>query len=132
MRSSDVLRVVWDLRRAGDAAARVRAAHPDSLVLPTALVAADLPRRALRRVAAVVADRDALSFRDRDGGEALRVAAASILSLELGPMIPGSAVRAARVEHLDGPAVEFWAGATPDQQLDTIVALRTALGRPIG
>lgn len=57
---------------------------------------------------------------------------ASILSLELGPMIPGSAVRPARVEHIDGPPVAFWAGATPDEQLDTIVALRRALGRPLG
>ena len=122
------------LRNAGrsrEALARIREAHAGAAVLPTALFEgpASPPERA--RVIAVVADRRGLSFRDRLDAEVLRVDADVILSLELAPLAPRGP-RPARLERIDGPPLAFWAGATPDQQLDTIVALRTALGRPLG
>lgn len=115
------------LQRATD---QVIAAHPDETVLRTALLSAEsVARRRRGSVVVVTASGDGLSFRDPADREVLRIAAGDILSLELAPH--GRAIRPAVVATLDGP-VEFFIGATPDQQVDAIVALRQALGRPLG
>ena len=54
-------------------------------------------------------------------------AADRIMAVELAPLSPRSAVRPARVTLLDGPPVDFWVGNQPDQQVDAVVALRSAL-----
>jgi hypothetical protein len=88
-------------------------------------------RRDLLRVALVVADREGLSFRDLRDVEVVRLPADRILTVELAPLQPRQPFRPAVVTTLDGP-VRFTVGATSDQQLDGIVAIRTALGRPAG
>ncbi len=109
---------------------RVREAHPDELVIATGLTEAGDWSAAQRvPVIAVVAGPDGLSFRDGADREVLQVAAADILSLELAPLNPRSRARPVRVERLSGGPVAFLAGSTPEQQLDSVIALRTALGR---
>ncbi|MEO8095449.1 MAG: hypothetical protein ABI632_11010 [Pseudolysinimonas sp.] len=110
---------------------RIVASHPGSVVRPTGLSGQPGMSRAQRsRVVALIADRSGLSFRDAADAEVLKVPADGILSLELGPM--NGRIRPAQVTRLDGPTVEFFVGASEDRQLDTIVAVRKALGRPTG
>jgi hypothetical protein len=121
------------VRRSVDGVRRVREAHPGEVVLATGLIEAEGPASVRRAaVVAVVADRPGLSFRDARDDEVLMVPAESILSLELAPLNPRSRMRPLRVEHLGGAPIVFWAGTTEDQQLESVIALRTALGRSAG
>jgi hypothetical protein len=82
-------------------------------------------------VIAVAADRRGLSFRDHDDREVLLVPPERILSLELAPLVPGQGLRPLRATTIDG-AIDFTGPAGPDAQVDAVVALREALGRPAG
>jgi hypothetical protein len=122
----------WQLRTERAAARAVVDAHPGETARIVGLAAREGSTAAERaRVVAVVAGREGLSLRDRADAEVLHLAADRILSIELGPMVPRRA-RPVRIELIDGAPVELWAGADEDRLLDTVVALRTALGRPAG
>jgi hypothetical protein len=123
-------RVARAMQEGGEA---VVAAHPDETVLQTRLFA--LPgasELARARVVALIAAADGLSFRDLADTEVLRVDSDRILAVEIAPLTSGAAVRPARVTLLDGGHAEFWIGSTPDEMVDAVVAIRTALGRPAG
>ena len=114
------------------ALARLVDAHAGEVARATAVrefPGADV--RDLRRVVLLVASRDGVSFRDLQDSEVMRIPADRILSVELGPLQQRQLVRPAVVTTLDGEA-RFTVGITEDQQLDAIVAIRTALGRPAG
>jgi hypothetical protein len=118
------------LRMRGDPGRAVIAAHPGETVLATGLIALEGSAVVDRaRVVAVLAQRSGLSFRDRTDAEVLAVPADRILSVELAPLNPRSALRPARVALIDGPPVEFYAGVREEQQLETVLAIRQALGR---
>lgn len=120
----------WLVRRSVDGVRRVRESHPGEVVLATGLAeAGEVPPLQRAGVIAVIADAGGLSFRDRTDAEVLLVPAADILSLELAPLNPRSRMRPLRLERLGGSPVAFWAGTTEDQQLDAVIALRTALSR---
>lgn len=107
-------------------------AHAGEVARPTAV--REFPGvdgRDLRRVVLVVAGPQGLSFRDLTDAEVARMPADRILSVELGPLQQRQLSRPAVVTTLDGP-VRFTVGLTEDQQLDAIVAIRAALGRPTG
>jgi hypothetical protein len=83
------------------------------------------------RVVVVLADAGGLSFRDAADAEVVRIDAGRILSIELASLAQRRPVRPAVVTTIDG-AFEFTVGLTPDQLVDAVVALRTALGRAAG
>ena len=55
-----------------------------------------------------------------------------IISLELAPLQPRARFRPFRVTTIDGATIDFAGPSHPDQQVDAVVALRTALGRAAG
>jgi hypothetical protein len=121
------------VRRSVDGVRRIREAHPGEVVLATGLVdAGDLTPLERGRVVAVIADAGGLSFRDGADAEVLSVPVGDILSLELAPLNPRSRMRPLRLERLGGSPIAFWAGSTEDQLLESVIALRTALGRSPG
>jgi hypothetical protein len=131
--AGNYVQFAWAVRSQQRAAQRVAAQHPDALVARSTLYKLEGSTRTDReRVIAVVADRAGLSFRDRADAEVVRVAADLILSLELAPHDLRTRFRPALLTRVEGPPVSFWAGATPDVAAETVVALRTALGRPEG
>jgi hypothetical protein len=81
------------------------------------------------RVLAVLANAGGLSFRDRADTEVVRIAAASILSIELAPAGGRTPLRPAVVTRADGSPVRFTVGANDDQRAEAVVALRAALRR---
>ncbi|MEO5921496.1 MAG: hypothetical protein ABIQ01_10195 [Pseudolysinimonas sp.] len=112
-------------------AARVVAAHPGEVAFPSQLISWLGGARTERdSVVAITADRRGLSFRDQDDREVLLVEPERIMSLELAPLEPRR-VRPFRVTTIDG-VIDFSGPAKPDEQVDAIVALRTAIGRPAG
>jgi hypothetical protein len=114
------------------AVARLVEAHAGATARPTSLrESPGLDARGLRRVVLLVAGREGLSFRDLQDVEVVRIPADRILSVELGPLQQRQAFRPAVVSTLDGP-LRFTVGLSEDQQLDGIIAIRTALGRPAG
>jgi hypothetical protein len=122
----------WWLRWERSQAQAVVDAHPGQTALVAGLATREGSSRAERaRVVAVVADRRGLSLRDRHDVEVQHLAADRILSIELGPLVPRRA-RPVRIQLIDGAPVELWAGADENRLLDTVVALRTALGRAAG
>ena len=124
--------MLLQFRTEAAAANAVVSAHPGATILRTAL--RDFPglsKRDRDRVVVVLADRSGLSFRDTADVDVARVRADAVLSIELAPLDRGAPVRPAVVTTLDG-VVRFTVGVTPDQQLDAVVAIRTALGRPSG
>jgi hypothetical protein len=128
--AANIAHLFWSLSRQRRAAAAIVAAHPEKFGLVTGLVEHEGTSRSDRaRVVAVLADRDGLSFRDSSDAEVVQVAASRIMSLELAPHEPRARFRPAHVKLIDGPPVAFWVGADQDRQAETIVALRSALGR---
>jgi hypothetical protein len=111
--------------------ARVLAAHAGSVAFPSGIASWPGSDRAQREsIIAVTADRRGLSFRDDRDHEVLLVPADRDLSLELAPLEPRR-IRPFRVTTID-MTVDFTGPPAPDAQVDAIVALRTALGRPAG
>jgi len=116
----------------GRATERLLAAHPGQTIIPTLLLAAPGSGRHQRaRVLAVLATADGLSFRDAADAEVMPVEADRILSIELASLAQRRPVRPAVVTTIDG-VFEFTVGLTPDELVDAVVALRTALGRAAG
>jgi hypothetical protein len=129
----NIMLIVWTYRAMRADTARVLAAHPDSTAFPTGIVAwPDGDRAARESVVAVVADRNGLSFRDHEDREALLLPADRIMSLELAPLERRARFRPLRVTSIDGGTFDFLGPATPDAQVDAVVALREALGRKAG
>lgn len=127
-----ILLTVRTFRAMRDDAARVVVAHPDQVAFASGISSWPGADRAEReRVIVVAADRRGLSFRDHDDRELLLVPPDSIMSLELAPLDPRAGLRPLRVTTIDG-SIDFSGPLTPDQQVDAVVALRTALGRATG
>jgi hypothetical protein len=120
-------RVARAMQEGGEA---VVAAHPGETVRQTRLFAlpgtSELQRA---RVVALIADPSGLSFRDLADAEVSRIDADRMLSVEIAPLDTRTPIRPARVGLLDGGHAEFWVGATPDELVDGVVAIRAALGR---
>lgn len=107
---------------------KLLSAHPGETILPTLLLAAPGSGRLQRaRVLAVLAGAGGLSFRDAADAEVMRIEPDRILSIELASLAQRRPIRPAVVATIDG-AFEFTVGLTPDQLVDAVVALRTALG----
>lgn len=113
-------------------AVRVVAAHPGQVAFASGISSWPGVDRAEREsVIVVAADRRGLSFRDHDDREVLLVPPDRIMSLELAPLDPRAGFRPFRVTTIDG-SIDFSGPTKPDDQVDTVVALRTALGRAAG
>lgn len=123
---------LWTFRAMRADAARVLSAHSGSVAFPVTIVSWPGAERAEREsVIVVAADLRGLSFRDHDDREVLLVPPDRIMSLELAPLEPRARFRPFRVTTIDG-AIDFSGPAKPDEQVDAVVALRTALGRQPG
>ena len=112
---------------------RVTEAHAGSVVYPTLIVRWPQSARRIRTaVIAFVVDGAGISLRDRDDREVLLLPADGILSIELGPLTR-SAFRPLRVTTIEQGEIDFaMSQVHPDDQVDAVVAIRTALGRPAG
>jgi hypothetical protein len=112
---------------------RVTAAHDGEIVFPTLIVRWPQSVRSLRNaVIAFVVTRTGISLRDRHDREVLLLAADDILSIELAPLTR-SAFRPLRVTTIDQGEIDFaMSQVRPDDQVDAVVAVRTALGRRPG
>ncbi len=112
--------------------ARVVAAHEGAVAIPTTVMSWPGDERAEReRVIVAVADERGLGFRDHEDREVLLVPADRILSLDLAPLVPRSPVRPIRAKTVEG-TIDFSGPARPEQQVETVVAMRKALGRRSG
>jgi hypothetical protein len=112
---------------------RVVGAHAGEVVFPTLVVRwPQSPSRLRGSVIAFVIDSTGISLRDRLDREVLLMPAAGIVSIELGPLTR-SAFRPLRVTTIDHGEVDFaMSQVRPDDQVDAVVAVRTALGRRAG
>ncbi len=111
----------------GDAM-RVVAAHEGAVAFPTTVISWPGDDRDEREsVIVVVGDERGLSFRDHDDREVRLVPTDRLMSLDLAPLVPRSPVRPFRAKTVDG-AIDFSGPGKPDQQVETVVALRKALG----
>ena len=112
---------------------RVVAAHEGDVVFPTLVVSwPGGDRRVGARVIALVADGSGISLRDRADREVLLLPADEILSVELAPLTR-SAFRPFRIATLQQGTLDLaMSQVRPDDQVDAVVSLRTALGRPAG
>lgn len=112
---------------------RVVDAHEGAVVFPTLVVRwPQSARRTRGAVIAFVVDRAGISLRDRDDREVLLLAADGILSIELGPLTR-SAFRPLRVTTIDNGELDLaMSQVRPDDQVEAVVAVRSALGRPAG
>jgi hypothetical protein len=123
----------WTFRAMRADATRVVAAHSGSVAFPTTITSWPQLDKAERESAiALVAEPRGLSFRDQDDREVQLVPADRIMSLELAPLEPRARFRPFRVTTIDGATIDFSGPSSPDQQVDAVVALRTALGRSAG
>jgi hypothetical protein len=123
----------WTVRRMREDSLRVAAAHPDAVAFPSGIAAWPGTDRSEREsVVAVAADGRGLSFRDHDDREVFLVPPDRILSLELAPLEPRSRFRPFRATTIDGATIDFTGPASPDAQVDAVVAMRAALGRATG
>ncbi|MEQ1736520.1 MAG: hypothetical protein ABL886_08965 [Rhodoglobus sp.] len=126
----NIVIALWTFRGMRLDAARVVAAHPGAI--PSVITSWEqLAKDERESIIAVVADRRGLSFRDHDDREVQLIPADHILSLELAPLEPRARFRPFRVTTTNG-AIDFSGPAKPDDQVDAVVALRTALGRQPG
>lgn len=112
---------------------RVIDAHVGEVVFPTLIVRWPSSPRSLRNsVIAFVVTRTGISLRDRRDREVLLLPADGILSIELAPLTR-SAFRPLRVTTIDNGELDLaMSQVRPDDQVDAVVAVRTALGRPAG
>ncbi len=130
--AGNLLLLLWTFRAMREDASRVLAAHQGSVAYPSGISSWPGAERVDREsVIAVVADRRGLSFRDHEDREVLLVPADRIMSLELAPLEPRARFRPFRVTTIDA-TIDFSGPAKPDEQVDAVVALRTALGRAAG
>jgi hypothetical protein len=115
----------------GDAL-RVVAAHEGAVAFPTTVISWPGDDRDEREsVIVVVADERGLSFRDHDDREVRLVTPDRVMSVDLAPLAPRSPIRPFRAKSVDG-VFDFSGPSKPDAQVDTVVALRAALGRSAG
>lgn len=113
--------------------ARVVGAHPDSVAIPSVITSwPQLERDERASIIAVAADHRGLSFRDHDDREVRLIPADHVMSVELAPLEPRARFRPFRVMTVEGETIEFSGPLKPDDQVDAVVALRTALGRSAG
>ena len=112
---------------------RVTAAHEGSVVYPTLIVRWPQSARRIRTaIVAFVVDSTGISLRDRGDREVLLLRSDGILSIELAPLTR-SAFRPLRVTTIDHGEIDLAISQLrPDDQVDVVVAVRTALGRPVG
>jgi hypothetical protein len=128
--TAGLVAVMLRIRRRRNGALRVLAAHAHETAVATGLLSAAGTTAAVRsRAVVVVASAGGLSFRDSADAEVLSVPAERILGIEFAPLNPRSAVRPARAAVIDGSVVDFFLGVPADDQAETVVALRAAVGR---
>ncbi len=121
---------LWTFRAMRADAARVVAAHPGVVAVPSVVTSwPQLEKADRQRIVVLVADRRGLSFRDHEDREVQLVPAEQIISLELAPLEPRARFRPFRLTTIDGGTIDFSGPVKPDDQVDAVVALRTALGR---
>ena len=117
-------------RRARTSVQTIVASRPDALVLATAVIAWDASDPvARRRVIALVADRSGISLRDAAGAEVAMIPASDILAIDLAPL-GRTAFRPFRIQTAGHGILDLaMSQVRPDDQVDAVVALRSALGR---